>query len=372
MSTSRRRPVIRPSRGRLIFWAICTLVIVYLAVHLIQGPLTSVRVETRTNPADEGRDAAQVDPDRPSGPPAVRFGLLNRAAHLPVLAGLELDLYTGAVANVGWMETRIFSRAPGLISALKDGELDMAVVPLRAALSLFLTGGERAPRIVAGVSLGDEMYVARGEFDDRSFERLGPVRVVVLAPPTLDLRHALRLDGSAPPTVILGSVESLPRTLASREVDLAVLPEPDASHVAALSGSRVIEPTTLENGRLQGGAVLVATPEFMRDNPGLLHALLVSHEVSTVTTHNNLDECIEFALASLQQARQRTVPELFWMKGASRLRFDTEPPLAELEALLATARTLGSGGEQVDLGELVVSGPLEAARQELEPPEDGQ
>ncbi|MFH0944510.1 MAG: hypothetical protein V2A76_04860 [Planctomycetota bacterium] len=276
MNPARRRLTVRTSKGRLVFWAACLAVICYLAYQLTQAPVASTgRVDSAqiegAGPTD-GRPL-QGDGTAPSGTPAVRFGTLARTAHLVALSGLEGSLYALAARADGGLEARIFDHAANLYQALLHEELEMATVPIRDALRLFLELGERAPRIVAGAARGDEMFLVRKSVEALSLENLLPVRVGLLEPPRLDLRRALRLDGKAPPTVILKEAGEMAHALASKEIDLALLPEPLASMTAALSGSRVEKPSDVPGGRLAGGAVLVASPRLIAEHPELLDRL---------------------------------------------------------------------------------------------------
>jgi len=314
------------------------------------------------------RGGVQVPPEAglPAGPPAVRFGVLTRAAHVVGLSGLHMNLYAAAAQSEGWLEARLFERPAALVEAMEQGQLDLALLPLRDALQIYLKLGEQAPRVVAGAALGDEMYLLRKDVLEFDFNNLRPVRVTVLETPALDIRRALKLDSGAAPSVSLRKPDDLRQALASREVDLALAPEPLASIVAALSGSRVVRPGETEGGELLGGAVLVASAAFLREHEPLLNRLVMAHVVSATTVANDLDTAARRAIEFIGKAGLEAPALMFWRQGLPRLHFQSELPVEELAALLEVARNQGLPGSERELEGLLAPAILESVLRELE------
>ena len=286
------------------------------------------------------RDAMRA----PSGaPPAVRFGLMPRAAHLTVLSGLEMNVYDQATLGEGAVEVRIYDRSNGLSAAIRKGDVDLACVPLRVAVQLFQSMGEDAPRIVAGAAIGDERYVVRSGI--AAFETLpfAPLRVGVLENPTMDLAKALGIGTEDAPTARLVGESSAARKLASHEIDLAVLPEPLAAQVAALSSSRVEFGDDVPARRLVGGAVLIATREFITENAPLLSRLVSSHVLSAAFVSNDREFAIERATSILKAYGVDVVPALFWAQGISGIEFDPRIPRNRLDQLAGDAGDSSAG-----------------------------
>ena len=361
--------IVRTSKGRLVFWAACLAVICYLGYQLTQGPVANTgqfgKAETiETGPTD-GRPLPG-DGTAASGAPAVRFGALARTAHLVALSGLEGSLYALAVLRDGGLEARIFENPANLYQALLHDELEMATMPLRDALRLFQEmGGQAAPRVVAGAARGDEMFLVRKSVAEVSLENLQPVRIGLLEPPRLDLRKMLRLDGNAPPTVLLKAADEFARAMATNEIDLALLPEPLASKTAALSGSRVENPWSVPGGRMAGGAVLVASPRLIAEQPELLDRLVQQHIYSARDVKRDPDLALKRALSILARAGVASPPHMFWQQAMTRIEFDAEMPLEELD-FLRDAMKAEKAPPDFRFDDMLRPGILDAARRQLD------
>ncbi len=363
MSSMQRKRTVKTSRGRLIFWGVCAAVIVYLSYGLLRDRGSSA-ARYAAKPAEKG--AAVAPGERtPTGPPAARIGVLARASHLVVLSGLEMNAYAVALVTAGpdaWLESRVFERPSGLVDALKSGELDLACVPTRDVVTMRAALGDRAPLVVAGVARGDERLVVHESVGPTDRIEFGRLEIGVLEPPALDLRAALGLDGDDSPTVFLIDAEAILRKLTSTEIDAAVLPEPLASQVAALSGSRV-EPSAVAGARLPpSGAVLVATRAFVESKPELLVQLLGMHEFAALTSANDAETAIRRALATLKKAGTTTAPEVVWREASRGIAVDTDVPRDDLERILEIAHEQGRIDDAVGVDSLIRTEPQAAAR----------
>lgn len=332
----RRKVTFRPSKARLVLWAVSAVVAGWLAFELMERAPEKLAGQDRMHAAAA---EAAVEPGGPvvdTTPPAARIGLMPRAAHLVVLSGLEMGLYDVAARTDGRLEVRVYDRSRGIAAALREGELDVASVPLRVAVELRAELGERAPIVVAGAALGDERYVVRDGL--AAFETLpfGPLRIGVLEAPALDLARALGVGGDDPPTVRLVTESAVTRMLASGELDLALLPQPLASQVAALSSSAIEDGRAAPARRIVGGAVLVASPAFAAANRPLLERLVGMHAVSARFVANDPETAVGRATTLLEGVGAEVPPAIFWARGIERLAFDDALPrdaLAELAEL---------------------------------------
>ena len=328
---ARRKMTLRPSKARIALWAICAVVSVFLAVRLLEKAPDRLAGQEHMN-APDAIDRVGAAP-RTGAPPAVRFGLMPRAAHLVVLSGLQMNQYDLAAADQGAVEVRIYDRSRGLSAALRKDEVDLACVPLRVAVELAASMGDAAPRVVAGAALGDERYVVRSGLAAFETLPLAPLRVGVLENPALDIAAALGVGSDDAATAHLVREASVARQLASREIDIAVLPQPLAAQAAAMSSSTVETGADVPGRRLHGGAVLVATRRLIDADPALLGRLVTSHVVSAAFAENDRETSIERAAAVLQSSGVDVVPALFWTRGVEGITFGPAIPRAELAEL---------------------------------------
>lgn len=360
-----RRPVtLRPSKARIVLWAICAVISVYLAVELLERAPDKLAGQERMNAAAETGPVGDGVARPGAAPPAVRFGLMPRAAHLIALSGLEMNLYASAALDQGAVEVRVYDRSRGLTAALRAGEVDLACVPIRVAVELYTELGDAAPRIVAGGALDDERYVVRDGLAAFDVLPFAPLRFGVLEAPALDVARALGSGGDEAPTVRLVTESSTARMLASGEIDLAVLPLPLATQVAALSGSSVDDARSVPSRRLLGGAVLVVAPRFAAEHGELLERLVTAHVVSGAFVESDPATAIERAISLLEGIGAEVPPALFWTNGIEGVTFDVEIPTERISEVLSLA-----GDEPVEA--LIDDTILAAARAALEEEEDG-
>lgn len=318
---------VSPSRFRLVSWSIVGIACLALFVRSFLD-----RTEPETPPLAR-------EPAAAARPPAVRIGALARTAHLPVLSGLEFNLYALAASRLGPIEAVIAERPQDLVRALRDGDIEMAALPLHDAVQLALELGERAPRIVAGIALGDEVLVARGDASTEVPVALANRRLGVLERPHPALAAALGLGGAAAPRILLLDPEAIGKSLSAGAVDFALLPEPFASATAALSGARVLAPADCAIALPQEGAVLVIAARFLAEQPAVAENLVGAHDVACFDVQQDAELALARALALLARVRRLVPPELVWQESLRGARFASDIPDAAIDALLGAART---------------------------------
>ena len=94
---ARRKMTLRPSKARIALWAACAVVSVFLAVRLLEkAPDRLAGQEHMGAAAATERPARRA---RTGAPPAVRLGLMPRAAHLVELRYAEPGVTLGVFEN---------------------------------------------------------------------------------------------------------------------------------------------------------------------------------------------------------------------------------------------------------------------------------
>jgi ABC-type nitrate/sulfonate/bicarbonate transport system substrate-binding protein len=327
---------------RLTLWILgaITLVVLFRMDPGADDPYSAARdaadSSTTGDPAAAGDEFTTEDPAAPPrvGPPAVRFGSLDRAAHLPVLSGLKMNLYALAARQDGWVEHRIFERASALANAIATGEIDIAAAPLRDAARLAATDDPANEIvIVAGVALGDERIVLRPEVKGDTVANL---RVGVLDPPVLDVAKQLGLDReSDAPTVALKTSSQVGPALLTRELEAVVAPEPFATSFAERVGGRTIALDGEQTPRT--GAVLIMRRAFVTKHPRLAAELVQAHELSTFLTKQDLPTAIARTRQLLLDASLTPPVDEVFATALATTTFGTDVPRADLAALLALA-----------------------------------
>ena len=326
-----RRVSFRPSPLRLGLWGVAVVVIGVLAFMHDPGVLGD-RLDEMRDQIERGevgpRDSSRTIPvvqQVGSGAGALRLGVMARAAHLIALSGLEMNLYTVATKERGGVAPVFFTQAREMERALANGELDVAVAPLRSIVLLRAQLGEDAPVLVAGAARGDERLIAKGELDPSSLTKKN---IGIAETPELELRELLK--GA---NVVLSTHEALTKRLRGDLIDGAIFAEPVASATAALSSSEATE--------LYGGASLVVARALLERDEQIVHALVQAHDLSAFWVEQDKEMAVARAIELLGRAGQKTTTDLFWKNALRTIETGTDLPVEALDELLAVARRLG-------------------------------
>lgn len=333
----KRQIVIRPSKWRIAFWGLCLAVIGWLAWI---GPFAEKDAERpAAEPIVESAVTRYpVTGDQPAGldpkaPPAVRVGVMNRAAHLLVLNALEANLLAVVLQDAGRVDSEVFTRAQELAAALESGELDVACMPLRDAVALVAKGA--AVRVVAGAATRDEQYVLGKGLTKITFDDLSTYRFGLADAPTLDVAAAL---GSSPAGTDVLSTQDVIKGLAAGTLDAAILPEPHASTAALGAAARILKDTDVApRGALRTGAVVVARDDAITRLGDAMPHLIEQLELSRWLLENDRATAIDRSRTYLVNAGVRT-PDLFvWEQATEHVSLDTALPVDALRALATLA-----------------------------------
>lgn len=357
---------VRAGPVRILLWSLAgaTLIALFtLDIGSGASRFDSARNAATESESDESEDSdvTTKSPEMPPrvGAPVARFGVLDRQSHLPVLSGLFMNAYALAAQQDGWIDHKIFERASLLVSAIEDGEIDIAALPLRDAARLAASGDAASGIvIVAGVSLGDERIVVRPEVKDGDLKNR---RVAVLEAPTLDVMKRLGLDGSAasdPPQVLLKAYPQIGPGLLARELDAAILSEPYATAVAERIGGKSLDLNVDGGG---AGAVFVMTRAFFTAQAALAERLVQMHEVSTYMIDSDPATAIARTRQILLNAGFTPPDDSVYVAAFGSITFGTDIPRAPLESLLRLA-----GAPEIEikavLDRTIDIKPLEIAR----------
>jgi ABC-type nitrate/sulfonate/bicarbonate transport system substrate-binding protein len=360
-----RRLSFRPSWPRLVLWGLCLAAVVWLLLQSDEAPSDADRTAKDTPAAAVPADDTPSDPGGP-----IRFGVLNRTAHLIPLWGLGTELCYAAAAlhsERDGIRADVFEDAAALRDALRAGRLDLACVPLRDALLLQFELDDAAPKVIAGAALGDEQFVLGRDLTSLPIGDLGDYRAALVETAALDVARCLELGADRAPEVVPAKADNVSELLAQGRADFALLPGPLADAAAATSGSHVAAPDDLapDGTCIQGGAVLVAAPRFLDAEPELVGLLLQQHELAAQVVASDTAQAAAVAAGVVRRAGRETPPDVIWSKSVERIRLGTDIPREELLRLAADARALGMDLPDAAVERLVDAARLEQARRDV-------
>jgi NitT/TauT family transport system substrate-binding protein len=212
----------------------------------------------------------------------VRLGYFANLSHAQGVLGASSGEFEKAVAPAAF-KTRVFNAGPSLIEALFAGEIDIGYVGPGPALAANARSRGQGIRVISGAAANGVVIVARKDSGIRTLADLAGRRV---ATPqhgnTQDIaaRHYLSASlGQKDLGNVLPITNAEQAGMMSRgQIDAAWAPEPWGARLVAETGATIIsEEKDLWPGNQFALAVVVTTPEFLRDHPDIVARVLAVH-----------------------------------------------------------------------------------------------
>jgi NitT/TauT family transport system substrate-binding protein len=216
----------------------------------------------------------------------VRLGYFANLSHAQAVLGVASGEFEKAVAPAKF-KTKVFNAGPSLIEALFAGEVDIGYVGPGPALAANARSKGQGIRVISGAAANGVVIVARKDSGIHTLADLAGRRV---ATPqhgnTQDIaaRHYLAATlGQKDLANVLPIPNSEQAGMMSRgQIDAAWSPEPWGSRLVAETGATILaQEKDLWPGKQFALAVVVTTPEFLRDHPDVVARVLGVHHAWT-------------------------------------------------------------------------------------------
>ena len=216
----------------------------------------------------------------------VRLGYFANLSHAQAVLGAASGEFEKAVAPATF-KTKVFNAGPSLIEALFAGEIDIGYVGPGPALAANARSRGQGIRVIAGAAANGVVIVARKDSGIHTLADLAGRRI---ATPqhgnTQDIAARHYLSASLAQQD-LGNVLPIANSeqsgmMSRGQIDAAWAPEPWGSRLVAETGATIIsEEKDLWPGNQFALAVVVTTPEFLRDHPDVVAKVLAVHHAWT-------------------------------------------------------------------------------------------
>ena len=215
-----------------------------------------------------------------------RLGYFANLSHAQGVLGVASGELAQAVAPATFT-TKVFNAGPSLVEALFAGEIDIGYVGPGPALAAHARSKGQGIRVIAGAAANGVLIVARKDSGIRTLADLKDRRI---ATPqhgnTQDIaaRHYLAAELGQKGD---GNVLPIPNAEQSGmmdrgQIDAAWAPEPWGSRLVAETGATIVaEEKDLWPGKQFALAIVVTTPEFLRDHPDVVAKVLGVHRAWT-------------------------------------------------------------------------------------------
>jgi NitT/TauT family transport system substrate-binding protein len=216
----------------------------------------------------------------------VRLGYFANLSHAQAVLGVASGEFEQAISPAK-LKTKVFNAGPSLIEALFAGEIDIGYVGPGPALAAHARSKGQGIRVIAGAAANGVLIVARKDSGIRTLADLKGRRI---ATPqhgnTQDIaaRHYLvaelgqKDDGNVLPIPNAEQSGMMDRG----QIDAAWAPEPWGSRLVAETGATIVaEEKDLWPAKQFALAIVVTTPEFLRDHPDVVAKMLGVHRAWT-------------------------------------------------------------------------------------------
>ncbi|MDB5320234.1 MAG: transporter, substrate-binding protein aliphatic sulfonates family [Phycisphaerales bacterium] len=216
----------------------------------------------------------------------VRIGYFANLSHAQGVLGVASGEFEQAISPAK-LKTKVFNAGPSLVEALFAGEIDIGYVGPGPALAAHARSKGQGIRVIAGAASNGVLIVARKDSGIRTLADLKGKRI---ATPqhgnTQDIaaRHYLAAElGQKDDNNILPIPNAEQSGMMDRgQIDAAWAPEPWGSRLVAETGATIVaEEKDLWPSKQFALAIVVTTPDFLRDHPDVVAKVLGVHRAWT-------------------------------------------------------------------------------------------
>lgn len=277
---------------------------------------------------------------KPATVAEVRIGYFANLSHAQAVLGVSSGEFESAIAPAK-LKTKVFNAGPSLIEALFAGEIDIGYVGPGPALSAHARSKGQGIRVIAGAAANGVGIVAR---TGSGIEKVADLKGKRVATPqhgnTQDIaaRHYLmfELHQTHHDNVIAVPNAEQSSMMERGQIDAAWTPEPWASRLVAETGAKFIaeEKDLWPNGEF-ALAVVVTTPEFLRDHPDVVKKVLAVHRNWTARLLSEPKKHAPALGEALVKLGGKKLPPEVVQSALARVKF-TNKPLEETFKTMAT------------------------------------
>jgi NitT/TauT family transport system substrate-binding protein len=287
----------------------------------------------------------------------VRLGHFANLSHAQGVLGVSSGEFERGIAPAK-LKTKVFNAGPALVEALFAGEIDIGYVGPGPALAAHSRSKGQGVRVIAGAAANGVTIVARSGSGIKTLSDLKGKR---LATPqhgnTQDIaaRHFLvyELKQTGHDNVISVANAEQSGMMARGQIDAAWAPEPWGARLVAEAGGTVIaEEKDLWPNKEFSLAVVITTPEFLRDHPDVVKKVLEVHHGWTVRLAKEPQKYVGQLGDALQTLTGKKLPENVLSTAVARVKFTDDPLEDTFKTMGQWSNDLGFERQPVQLGNL--------------------
>jgi NitT/TauT family transport system substrate-binding protein len=276
----------------------------------------------------------------------VRIGYFANLSHAQAVLGVSSGEFEAAISPAK-LKTKVFNAGPSLIEALSAGEIDIGYVGPGPALAAHARSKGQGIRVIAGAAANGVGIVARA---GSGIEKVADLKGKRVATPqhgnTQDIaaRHYLVFElGQSGHENVLPVPNAEQAGMMDRgQIDAAWTPEPWASRLVAETGAKIIaEEKDLWPNHEFALAIVVTTPEFLRDHPDVVKKVLAVHRAWTARLVSAPQKHAPALGEALVALGGKKLPPGVVQSALARVKFTDEPLEETFKTMAGWAADLG-------------------------------
>jgi NitT/TauT family transport system substrate-binding protein len=265
----------------------------------------------------------------------LRIGYFPNINHAQAVIGLGNGDFQKILGSNITVQPFLFNAGPSAIEALLAKRIDVTYVGPNPTINGYVVTGGKDLRIIAGATSGGAVFVVRNDsgiqspkdFAGKKFAspQLGNTQDISLRKYFLDNGYKTTENGGSVTVVPVANPDIMTLFL-KKQIDGAWVPEPWGARLVKEANGRIFldERRLWPDGKFVT-ANIVASTDYLKNNPDVIKKLLAAHVNQTIWINNHTDDAIKAFNTELKKLTGKTIAEDELRQAWSRIGFTYDP-----------------------------------------------
>lgn len=265
----------------------------------------------------------------------LRIGYFPNINHAQAVIGIGNGDFQKVLGSNIIVQPFLFNAGPSAIEALLAKRIDVTYVGSNPAINGYVVTGGKDLRIIAGATSGGAVFVVGNDsgiqspkdFAGKKFAspQLGNTQDISLRKYLLDNGYKTTENGGSVTIVPVANPDIMTLFL-KKQIDGAWVPEPWGARLVKEANGRIFldERSLWPDGKFVT-ANIVASTDYLKNNPDVIKKLLAAHVSQTIWINNHTDDAIKAFNTELKKLTGKTIAEDELRQAWSRIGFTYDP-----------------------------------------------